>query len=68
MYKQVIIARKDLNMSPGKLAAQVSHGSIAFLTTMLRETSMHIVKRVFREYGDRNVYPDDNQIVTYDCE
>lgn len=29
MYKQLIIARKDLNMSPGKLAAQVSHASIA---------------------------------------
>lgn len=28
MYKQLIIARKDLNMSPGKLAAQVSHASI----------------------------------------
>lgn len=37
MYKQIIIARKDLNMSPGKLAAQVSHGSMAFLTTAIRE-------------------------------
>lgn len=37
MYKQIIIARKDLNMSPGKLAAQVSHGSMAFLTNMIRE-------------------------------
>lgn len=36
MYKQIIIARKDLNMSPGKLAAQVSHGSMAFLTWMIR--------------------------------
>ena len=35
-YKQIIIARKDLNMSPGKLAAQVSHGSMAFLTWMIR--------------------------------
>ena len=37
MYKQIIIARKDLNMSPGKLAAQVSHASMAFLTTTIRE-------------------------------
>ena len=34
--KQLIIARKDLNMSPGKLAAQVSHASMAFLTNGLR--------------------------------
>lgn len=37
MYKQIIIARKDLNMSAGKLAAQVSHASMAFLTTMIRQ-------------------------------
>ena len=36
MYKQIIIARKDLNMSYGKFSAQVSHGSMAFLTTMIR--------------------------------
>lgn len=36
MYKQCIIARKDLNMSPGKLAAQVAHGSMAFLTWFMR--------------------------------
>lgn len=36
MYKQIIIARKDLNMSPGKLASQVAHGSMAFLTNLIR--------------------------------
>ena len=36
MYKQIIIARKDLNMSPGKLAAQVSHGSMAFISWFVR--------------------------------
>ena len=33
--RQLIIARKDLNMSPGKFAAQVSHASMAFLSQML---------------------------------
>lgn len=44
MYKQLIIARKDLDMSPGKLAAQVSHASIAFLIEKLLWGSKEIVK------------------------
>ena len=39
MYKQIIIARKDLNLSPGKLAAQVSHGSMAFLKKKKKNNS-----------------------------
>lgn len=46
MFKQLIIARRDLNMSPGKLAAQVSHASIAFLLEKLywgsKEVDGHI--------------------------
>ena len=35
--RQVIIARKDLNMSSGKLAAQVAHASWAFLSNGIRQ-------------------------------
>ena len=35
-YKQIIIVRKDLQLSPRKLAAQFSHASMAFLTTQIR--------------------------------
>ena len=42
MYKQIIIVRKDLDMSPGKLAAQVSHASMAFLTNMIRDNAVRI--------------------------
>ena len=37
--RQIIIARKDLEMSPGKLAAQVAHASIAFLSRQIRDKS-----------------------------
>ena len=39
MYKQIIIARKDLAMSSGKLAAQVSHASMAFLSCFIRDNA-----------------------------
>lgn len=32
--KQVIIIRKDLHMRTGKIAAQVAHGSMSFLTKL----------------------------------
>ena len=34
--RQIIIARKDLNMSPGKLAAQVAHAAMAFMSRSVR--------------------------------
>jgi PTH2 family peptidyl-tRNA hydrolase len=42
--KQLIIARKDLEMSPGKLAAQVSHASMAFLTSQIRRKGRKTLK------------------------
>ena len=41
--RQLIIARKDLNMSAGKLAAQVSHASMAFLSEMIENRSFPIL-------------------------
>jgi PTH2 family peptidyl-tRNA hydrolase len=34
--KQVIVMRKDLNMSKGKMVAQGCHASVAFLTHLIR--------------------------------
>lgn len=39
MYKQIIISRKDLGMSSGKLAAQVAHASMAFLTSQIKNNN-----------------------------
>ena len=61
MYKQIIIARKDLNMSPGKLAAQVSHGSMAFLTSMIKSNLTSMIKSNLTEII-KNEVDDCNKI------
>ena len=60
MYKQIIIARKDLEMSPGKLAAQVSHASNAFLIQMIEDN----VKKVINEQILR-AYDSDGRLQWY---
>lgn len=63
--RQLIIARKDLNMSAGKLAAQVSHASMAFLTASLRDTkgNKNKIKRI--EDGEY-VFEIKMDVETYD--
>lgn len=58
MFKQLIIARKDLNMSPGKLAAQVSHASIAFLIEKLYWGSNNLIKLIEFD-GEQHYKPVD---------
>ena len=70
MYKQIIIARRDLNLSYGKLVAQCSHASIAFLTSLIRDTNntTPLTKAHFKAWDDFNEYPDDKEIVCYEFE
>ena len=44
--RQLIIARKDLQMSPGKLAAQVSHASMAFISSRIRADTYEVRRRI----------------------
>ena len=37
MYKQIVIVRKDLDMSIGKICSQASHASMAFITNQMRK-------------------------------
>ena len=61
--RQLIIARKDLNMSPGKLAAQCCHASIAFITSQLRDRSN------VTEFAVGTIDDSDEAVVTgYDAE
>lgn len=46
--RQVIIVRKDLEMTPGKLSAQVSHASMAFISSMIRQKAEPAYK--YRNY------------------
>jgi PTH2 family peptidyl-tRNA hydrolase len=61
VYKQIIIARKDLGMSPGKLAAQVSHASMAFLTWLVRDNA----KLVHKYHGDIKEFTPDYYTTTF---
>ena len=49
--RQLIIVRKDLQMSPGKLAAQVAHASWAFLSSQLRECNPETDKNLSDFYN-----------------
>ena len=70
MYKQIIIVRKDLDMSSGKMAAQVSHASMAFLTNQLRKYVEFPDNCNFMENGERYKYHDYlkcHAFVTREC-
>ena len=60
MYKQLIISRKDLNMSSGKLSVQVSHASMAFLTRMIINNinpQIRPLQRLLNTTGNYETFP-----------
>lgn len=46
-YKQIIVVNKELNMSKGKMAAQVSHASMAFLTKCIQKNTIKIMEHEY---------------------
>lgn len=54
-YRQLIIARKDLNMSVGKLSTQVAHASGSFFSKFIRENYDKDFSFV-NGYFDVNIY------------
>lgn len=50
--RQIIIIRKDLNMSAGKFAAQASHASMAFLTAMLKKHGKNKAYNIYPVWED----------------
>lgn len=52
--KQVIIVRKDLGMSAGKMSVQTSHASMAFLSRMIQE---HSKRKEMRYYPAHDISP-----------
>ena len=68
-YRQLIIARKDLNMGPGKLAAQVSHASMAFLTHQIKMNAMPVTNRMYENFDTPlEEIEDPRGIRMYDAE
>ena len=59
MYKQLIVIRRDLNISIGKACAQASHASMAFLTKMIID---HVVGEVFQGSGDGQTFMNPTNV------
>lgn len=57
-YRRLFIIRKDLNMSPGKLAAQVAHCAEAYWTRQLRNGHWLLVGDTYRSqiFIDGEIY------------
>ncbi|KAK5736960.1 hypothetical protein LTR17_007107 [Elasticomyces elasticus] len=53
--KLVLVVRKDLGMSPGKIGAQCGHATLACYKTLVRAHPRHPVLRQWEDYGQAKV-------------
>ncbi|KAK3627335.1 hypothetical protein LTR56_017906 [Elasticomyces elasticus] len=53
--KLVLVVRKDLGMSPGKIGAQCGHATLACYKTLVRANPRHPVLRQWEDYGQAKV-------------
>ena len=63
--RQLIIARKDLCMSPGKLASQVAHASNAWFMELIRNNAKNMMDSEFRKMRVYNPAYVDKRIIKY---
>jgi len=54
-YKQVIVVRTDLKMSPGKLSSQVAHASVSCVLKMLRDKELKKWVEEWEKSGQKKV-------------
>ena len=60
--RQLIVARKDLQMSPGKLAAQVAHASMAFMSNQIRNNGQKYIYDNLGNYYYTNLLTIDKDV------
>lgn len=65
--RQIIIARKDLEMSPGKLAAQVAHASIAFISRQISNNGQPHYRRMYVGQNNAMIF-DRSTVESYDVD
>jgi len=65
-YRRLFIMRKDLCLSPGKLAAQVGHCAEAYWTLMIRDNIDHQVNGLYRALVGKADYETNRILIDQD--